>query len=58
MFVYSIQTGVYYSIYILSVRTLLKQHIWAFTTLLQTIWESECAFNMGSFPCKKYCGHG
>ncbi len=26
--------------------TLLKPHIWAFTTLLQTSWESDCAFNL------------
>ncbi len=31
-----------------SVRTLtlLKLHILVFTTLLQTIWESDCAFNL------------
>ncbi len=26
--------------------TLLKPHISAFTTLLQTSWESDCAFNL------------
>ncbi len=50
MFVYSIQTGVFTILHlkIPSVRTLtlLKHHILAFTTLLQTIWESDFAFNL------------